>query len=137
MSSAFWFMVTVIVAVGMSLVAVLGWFDHKKKESEAHYRAETVRRITEAGDAAAALQFLRDLEKSDALRSRSRARLAGLVTIAAGVGLTIFLHSFIGFTALDGGSGRPPVPIYLVGLIPIFVGVALLVFTEFMMKPTK
>jgi uncharacterized membrane protein YidH (DUF202 family) len=137
MSPAFWFMVTVIVAVGLSLVAVFGWFDHKKKERETHYRSETVRRITEAGDAAAALQFLRELEKSDSLRSRSRARLAGLVTIAAGVGLTIFLRNFVGFTPLEGGNRGAPVPIHLVGLIPIFVGVALLVYTEFMMKPPK
>lgn len=137
MSPAFWFMVTVVAAVLLSLVAVFGWFSHKKKEREAHYRAETVRRITEAGDAAAALQFLRDLEKSDAWRSRSRTRLAGLVTIASGIALMLFLHNFVGFTPIDGGPSGPVVPIHLVGLIPVLVGAALLVFTEFMMKPPK
>jgi hypothetical protein len=143
MSAAFWFMVTVVAAVGLSLVAVFGWFDHKKKERETHYRSETVRKITEAGDAAAALQFLRELERSDALRSRGRTRLAGLVTIAAGVGLMIFLRNFVGFMPVSLPGGEPvaaipaPMPIYLVGLIPVFVGVALLVYTEFMMKPPK
>jgi hypothetical protein len=142
MSPAFWFMVTVVAAVALSLIAVFGWFGHKKKEREANYRAETVRRITEAGDAAAALQFLRDLDKADAVQSRGRTRLAGLVTIAAGIGLMVFLRNFVGFTPVTLGDGAavstgPVVPIYLVGLIPVLVGAALLVYTEFMMKPPK
>ena len=124
MSAAFWFMVTVVAAVGMSFVAVLGWFDHKRKEREAHFRSETVRRIMESGDSAAALEFVREIGKESALQVRSKARLAGLITLGAGIGLMVFLAALV--------SGAP---VYLVGLIPVSVGVALLVFTEIMQRP--
>lgn len=126
MSSGFWFMVSVVAAMAMSLVAVLGWFSHRKREREAHYRSETVRRITETGDGGAALKFLEEVKKAEASRTRNGARLAGLITIAAGAGLTIFLAAFV-----------VGAPVYLVGLIPVFVGVALLVFTEFILKAPK
>jgi len=126
MSGAFWFMVTVVAAVAMSLVAVLGWFNLRKKEREAHYRSETLRRITQSPDPAAAMAFLREVEKAEAARTRNGARIAGLVTIAAGVGLTIFLNAAV--------FGAPRL-FYLVGLIPILVGVALLVFTELIARP--
>jgi hypothetical protein len=124
MPAPFWFMIAVIVAVSMSFIAVMGWFDHKKKEREAHFRNETIRRIAESGDSSAALEFLRELQRAEALQTRSKARLAGLVTIGAGAGLMFFLAQFV-----------VGAPVYLVGLIPVFVGVALLIFTEFMMKP--
>lgn len=124
MPAAFWFMIAVVVAVSMSFVAVMGWFDHRKEQREAHFRSETVRRITESGDSSAALEFLRELQRAEALRTRSKARLAGLVTIGAGAGLMFFLFAFV------VGS-----PVYLVGLIPVLVGVALLIFTEVMMRP--
>jgi Flp pilus assembly protein TadB len=126
MSDAFWFMVTVVAAVGMSLIAVLGWLNVRKSEREAHHRSEMIRRITESRDSTAALELVRELEKADAARRRNGARLAGLVTIAAGAGLMIFLYA-----AVFGASG----PIYLVGLISILVGVALLVFTELIARP--
>ena len=44
--------------------------------------------------------------------------------MAVGVALMVFLHQLIGGT-----------PVYLAGLIPLLVGVALLVASEFMMKP--
>lgn len=126
MSAAFWFMVTVTFAVTMSFIAVVAWFDHKKKEREARFRDDTVRRITESGDSAAALEFLRETQRAEAQQVRTKARLAGLITIGAGAGLMIFL----------AGSVDGP-PVYLVGLIPALVGVGLLIYSEFMMRPTK
>lgn len=126
MSAAFWFMVTVVAAAAMSLVAVLGWLTLRKREREAHYRSEAVRRISESGDSAAALEIIRELQKAEVSRMRNGARIAGLVTIAAGLGLMVFLAA-----AVVGAQG----PIYLVGLIPILVGVALLIFTELIAKP--
>jgi fatty acid desaturase len=119
-------MVTVIAAAALSLIAVLAWLNLRKREREAHYRSEAVRRIVETGDAAAALEIIRELQNADTSRMRNGARLAGLVTIAAGIGLTVFLAA-----AVAGAEH----PIYLVGLIPILVGVALLIFTELIVKP--
>lgn len=126
MSAAFWFMIAVVVTVTMSFVALMVWFDHRKKDREARFRSETVRRISESGDSAAVLEFLRETQRAEALQVHSKARLAGLITTGAGTGLAIFL------AASMAGS-----PAWLVGLIPVFVGVALLIYTEFMMRPTK
>jgi ferric-dicitrate binding protein FerR (iron transport regulator) len=126
MSAAFWFMVTVVAAVAMSLIAVLGWLSLRKREREAYYRSEAVRKVAESGDSAAALEIIRELQKAEASRMRNGARLAGLVTIAAGLGLMVFLAVVV------VGAQRP---IHLVGLIPVLVGVALLIFTELIMRP--
>ena len=50
-------------------------------------------------------------------------KLAGMVTTSAGVGLAIFLYFVV-----------PDKPVYLVGLPPVLVGVALLVFTVFVAR---
>ena len=50
-------------------------------------------------------------------------KLAGMVATSAGVGLAIFLYFIV-----------PDKPVYLVGLPPVLVGVALLVFTSFVAR---
>jgi len=124
MSAAFWFMVSVVATAGISFTAVVIWLATRAKEREDQNRNETIRRIMETGDSAPVLEYLREVEKAEALRTRNKARLIGLITIAVGVALMFFLAMSV--------AGAP---IYLVGLIPLLVGVALLVFTEFMMKP--
>jgi hypothetical protein len=54
-------------------------------------------------------------------------KLGGLITVAVGAGLCIFLHASLPASA----SGSP----WLVGLIPGFVGVALLVYVYFLADP--
>ena len=55
---------------------------------------------------------------------RTKGCVAGLINIAVGGGLMIFL------IALVAGA-----PVYLVGLIPLLIGVVLLIFSELMMRP--
>jgi Domain of unknown function (DUF6249) len=124
MSAAFWFMISVVGTAMLSFLTVAVWLSERTKERDAHYRHETIRKLAEAGDSAGALEYLRETERSNAAGVRSKARLAGLITLAAGVALTIFLHQSVPGTAA-----------YLVGLIPLLVGVAFLIFTEIMAKP--
>jgi hypothetical protein len=84
------------------------------------------RKIAEAGDSGPILEFVRANERADAAKVRLKARVAGLITFAAGLGLMIFLHQV-----------APTTAVYLVGLIPVFVGVVLLILSEFMMKPAE
>lgn len=126
MSVAFWSMIAVVATAGMSFAAVVIWLATRAKEREDQRRSEVVRRIVESGDASPALEYLREMEKAEASRTRNKIRLTGLVTIAVGMALMPFLAAFV--------AGAP---VYLVGLIPILVGAALLVFSEFMMKPTS
>jgi hypothetical protein len=66
------------------------------------------------------VEFLRETERIAARRTRNALKLAGLLLIAAGVGLMLFLISM--------GPGGP----YQVGFIPLFIGLALLVYAQFL-----
>jgi hypothetical protein len=70
------------------------------------------------GGGAAALEIIREQDRIAQRRRREDQRLGGLATTAAGVGLLIFLRFIV-----------PTQPVYLVGLIPLLVGVALLAHT--------
>lgn len=62
-----------------------------------------------------ALELMREETRLAAIRARKALQIAGLVTAAAGVGVLIFLRFLLG-----GGQS-----VYLCGLIPLFVGIAL------------
>jgi len=124
MSAAFWFMVAVLGTALFTFISVAVWLEARTKEREAHYRSETVKKIADSGNTDAALEYLREVERADAVRARAKARIGGLITTAVGVALMIFLYQ------LASGAS-----IYFVGLIPLLVGVALLIASEFLMKP--
>ena len=107
-----------LFAVFLPLVT---WIDKRHKERVAFYKAETYRRITEASGegAKAAIELMREESRFERIKMYEGLKLGGLICIAVGTALVIFLH---GQTASD-----PQTP-YLVGLIPASVGVALLVY---------
>jgi len=88
-------------------------------QARAYYRAETVKRIADMQGAGAdvVLTVLREEERIGARRTREGLKLAGFITCAVGLGLLIALRAII-----------PDMPVYLVGFIPVFVGVALLAY---------
>jgi uncharacterized membrane protein (GlpM family) len=107
-----------VAATGMwAFVAVVTWADIRRKEREAYYRHELLKKITEMpGENGLAL--LREDERNSAERRRENIKLGGLITSAVGLALMLFLRAF-------ETSGRA----YLVGLIPLFVGFALLIYS--------
>ena len=113
------------VALFAVFIPLIVFFENRRKEREAFYRAETLRRVAEAsGDSAkAALELLREEERLKAVKQLEGMKVGGLVNLGLGVALLIFLRFMIG-----GGPGSP----YLCGLIPAFIGVALLVYALFL-----
>lgn len=101
-----------------SFVAVLVWVDGRRREREAYYRSETLKKICETQGGGSALEFLREEDKIVARRGREGLRLGGLVMTVVGAALGVFL------AAMD-----PKEPAYLVGLIPASVGIALLAYS--------
>jgi hypothetical protein len=101
-----------------SFLGVAAWSDARRKEREAYYRNDTLKKIAEtSGEGAKSAMELLHEEERVAIRSRRDGiRLGGLITAAVGAGLMIFLHAV--------AHDEPQV--YLVGVIPLFVGVALL-----------
>jgi uncharacterized membrane protein HdeD (DUF308 family) len=67
-------------------------------------------------------EFVREQQRNAERRHREGLRLSGLITAAAGVGIMIFLR------ALPAGR------VYMVGIIPLLIGVAL-VFYAYILAP--
>lgn len=105
-----------------SFVAVAVWSGERRREREAYYRSETIKKVADAQGAggSSAIEFLREEEKIAARRRREGQKLGGLITVAVGIGLMVFIN------AVDRSD---PSPAYLVGLIPLLIGGALLAYT--------
>lgn len=116
------------VALFGVLVPFVTWIEGRRKEREAFYKADTVRRLAEAsGDGAkAAIEMLREEERLKAINKREGLKVAGLINLGVGVGLGILLYS------IGGPKGDNP---YLVGMIPGLIGVAMLVYVYVLAAP--
>ena len=103
-----------------SFLAVAAWSDARRKEREAYYTSETLKKIAEtSGEGAkAAMDMLHEQERNFMLRRRDGQRLGGLMTLAVGIGLMVFLKAIV--------HDEPAV--FLVGLIPLLIGTALLLY---------
>lgn len=103
-----------------SFLAVSSWSDARRKERESYYRNEMLKKIAEtSGEGTrAAIELLHSEERAAAQRRREGIKLGGLITLAVGVALMVFLRAI-----------EREEPVYLVGLIPALIGAALLVYT--------
>jgi Flp pilus assembly protein TadB len=115
----FLFLSVVSVAL-FSCIAVAVWSRERRREREAYYRSEILRKIadTQGAGSSSAVEFVREEEKNARRRHREGQKLGGLITVAVGIGMMVFI------IALDRGY-----PVGIVGLIPLFIGVALLAYT--------
>jgi hypothetical protein len=102
-----------------SFIAVAVWSDARRKEREAYYRSETLKKIaeTQGAGASSALDFLREERKNAVQRRREGLKLGGLITVAVGIGIMAY-----------GAPQGHRDPDYLIGLVPFFIGVVLLVY---------
>ncbi len=116
-----------VVAV-FTFITFSVWFKHRSQEREAFYKAETLRRITEASGegAKAAIDMMREDERLKRIKAREGMKIGGLINIGVGLALIIFLRALV--------SNEP---VYLCGLIPGFIGVALLIYALFMAPPVE
>ncbi|MFY9747698.1 MAG: hypothetical protein WA891_02005 [Acidobacteriaceae bacterium] len=100
-----------------SMVSIVTWSDARRKEREAYYKNDMLKKLadTPGPGANAALELMREEARIGAERTRQGLRIAGLITTAAGIGVLIFLRALLG--TQQG--------VYLCGLIPLLVGLAL------------
>jgi hypothetical protein len=121
--------IPIVAIVSMFTMIIFGiWFGTRKKEREAFYRSETLRRITEASGegAKAAIDLLKEEEHLKRIKAREGMKIGGLVCVAVGIALLIFLRVLV-----------HDEPVYLCGLIPGFIGVALLSYVFFLAGPVE
>ena len=115
------------VALFVVFIPLVSWIDSRRREREAFYKADMMRRLAEApGDGSRmALEILREEERQKAIKAREGLKLGGLVNVGIGIGLGFMLYS------LAGGSHGP----YLVGLMVGLIGVALLLYVYVLAEP--
>jgi uncharacterized protein DUF6249 len=118
----------VAIVATFTFAAVAHWVDSQRKEREAFYKAETLRRITEASGegAKAALELLHENELLKRVKAREGLKISGLINIGVGIGVMIFLHELLKGTA-----------IYLCGLIPTLIGVGFLAYVFLLAGPLE
>jgi hypothetical protein len=131
----FLFLIVLMICV-FSFVSIAVWTEGRRKEREAYYKAESMRRLAEMpGDAAKyVIEVMREEERiqqanhyAEEIKKREGMKLGGLITIAVGVALM----SLMWFAGHDRGA-------VTVGLFPGLIGVALLVYvTLFAPKPPR
>ncbi|MGH9562711.1 MAG: hypothetical protein ACRD3S_14765 [Terracidiphilus sp.] len=117
-------------------IPAVHYLDTRRKEREAFYKAETLRRITEssADGAKAAMEMMREEARGKLIKMHEGLKVGGLINIGVGVGLIIFLRVLLGPGGVNsGGAGSA----YLCGLIPGFIGVAMLVYVYMLAAPIE
>jgi len=116
------------VSLFVVFIPTVHYIDARRKEREAYYKAETLRRLSEASSdgAKAALEMLRDQDRQERRKGREGLKIGGLINLGVGVALLIFLRALVGNA-----------PVYLCGLIPGFIGVAMLTYALFLAPPLE
>lgn len=111
------------------------WTDNRRIERKAYYQAEMLRRVAESSGegAKAVIDLLHEQDRIKATRMREGLKVGGLINIGFGLALLIFLRTLLSPT---GGTGAPN-GVYLCGLIPAFIGVAMLVYVFFVARPIE
>jgi hypothetical protein len=120
--------IPVIGSIGLfTFLSVAAWSDARRKEREEYYRSETLKKIAESSGegAKAAIELLREQHKSVTSRRLEGMKLGGLITAVVGIGVMALLRGLVSSE-----------PVYLVGLIPLLVGLAVLTYT-FLLAPKE
>jgi len=127
--SVFTFLSIGAVALFVIFLPAVTWIEARRKEREAYYRAETVRRVAESSGegAKAAIEMLREDARLGRIKKLEGMKLGGLVNIGLGIALVIFLYF------MPGSLHR----FFLAGLIPGFMGLAMLIYVLFLTKPVE
>jgi hypothetical protein len=102
-----------------SFLAVASWSDARRRERETYYKSETLKKIAESSGegAKAAIELMREQEKNTVRRRLEGMKLGGLITAVVGIGVMVLLHGLV-----------HDAPVYLAGLIPLLIGLALLTY---------
>lgn len=101
-------------------LAVASWVSARRREREAFYRSEVLKKLAESGTegSAAALELFREQQRSSDRNRLETQRLGGLVLAAVGIGVMALLRG----VATNASA-------WLSGLIPALVGAVLLIYS--------
>jgi hypothetical protein len=113
-------MVFVFLAVGavalFSMISVAVWSGARRQEREAYYKNDMLKKLAEAQGPGvnSALELMREEARIGAVRTKQGLQIGGLVMVAIGIGLMVFLRALV-----------TDEPVYWCGLLVLLIGVAL------------
>jgi hypothetical protein len=115
------------VALFAVFLPITTWLESRHKEREAFYKAETIRRVAEASSdgAKATIELLREQNRIGLIKTREGLKIGGIINLGVGIGLVIFLSALVGRN------------VALCGLIPGFIGLAMLIYVFFLAAPVE
>jgi Flp pilus assembly protein TadB len=107
----------VIMICVFTFITVHAWAEQRKREREAFYRSEVLKKLAEspAAQVQQVLDVMREQDRNEERQRREGGKLAGLIVTAVGIGLSVM------FALLAPGG------VWAIGLIPLLVGLALLI----------
>lgn len=124
------FFITVLTSVMMlsvfTFVTVTAWAEQRRREREAFYRSEALKKLADAtGDQARqVIEMMREQDRNKERQRREGGKLAGLIVTGVGLGLSAMFALMV-----PGG-------VWGIGLIPLFVGLALLLY-NYVLAPRR
>lgn len=115
------------VALFVVFLPLVTWSENRRKEREAYYKADALRRLAEspAEAARAALEIMRQEDRQRQIKQREGIKLGGMVNVGVGVGLGLMLYTL--------GAKEAT----FVGAIPGMIGVAMLVYVYLLAAPVE
>lgn len=124
-TAVFLFLAVASVAL-FTFLAVASWAGSRSEERKSYYKNDMLKKLAESPEAGAAatLEYLREQQRNAVRKQRSGMQLGGLITAAVGIGIGVFLGGIV-------PDHNPPV--YLLGVIPLLIGVVLFGYARFMM----
>lgn len=123
---AFWLFLAAAVVAGLTFAAVVIWTENRLDERKEFYRFEFRKRLVEAGkmDAAAFASLMRYEHELKLAQGRQKLLVASFVIIGVGVGICA------GLLFISGS-------VWMLGLIPLSVGLSMLAFACFFADKAK
>ena len=118
------------VSLFVVFIPLTSWIDSRRREREAFYKADTMRRLVEASGegAKAAIELMREESRQKRIRTLEGMKVGGVINICVGAAVVIFLRVMLG-----AGNSTPA----FCGLIPAFIGAGLLVYVYLLAAPAE
>lgn len=114
-----------ICFVVFAFISVMTWMGERRKEREAFYRSEILKKIADGAGAGTQqiLELIQQEQRDMRIRTREGQKLGGLILVAVGLALIALLYMLV-----------PEEAVWLSGLFPLLIGVVLLSYV-FLLAP--
>jgi len=117
-------LIPIVGAIALfSFLSVASWADARRREREAFFRHELLKKVAESPGGQQVVELLRQEEADRIERQRQAIQLAGWIVLGAGIGVGVLLSQLVRVVGL-----------WSVAAIPALVGAALVLHANLVRK---